>query len=319
MRLARTMRPLGITLSLFMAVGFRSASSSTRGEDLTADEQALKGLEAVMVDVTDRKQPSQDEWEALNGEPQRGMFGSLSDFRSRTIAFMNTRYFTSNPTDGTLASFGKMGSDKRYDRFGHIQGVQFAIEQNSWKQRHVVNAAALFKLAGSRFMEYAGVGVAAAAQDKRQIEVTFIGTTVPKDEAIRKLNSDVAALEYLDGLQQQRAEYQKKSIKLFGGAPPAPKVVLANVMMLDGRFSTALDASADGKLHSRILGDGVELKVVQRNGEEITLLSPVVRCYRTYSVEFKKDGNNQPVRFQFRDREGRPHNVPQVFDLTPDI
>ena len=70
-------------------------------------------------------------------------------------------------SDGQLArshfaSFGKMGPDKRYDRFGHIEGVEFSVEQNSWKERYVLNAAALFKLTGSRFLEYAGVKADAA-------------------------------------------------------------------------------------------------------------------------------------------------------------
>ena len=70
------------------------------------------------------------------------MFGSLADFGSKTIAFMNTRYFTANPAEGTLASFGKMDSSKRYDRYGHIAGVEFSIDENSWKQHYVMNAAA---------------------------------------------------------------------------------------------------------------------------------------------------------------------------------
>lgn len=316
MRIDRVMRTARVATGLLLASACVAARSSARSEELTAEADMVP----AMVDVTDRKAPSEEEWEALNRDNQRGVFGDLSDFRSRTIAFMNTRYFTANPTDGTLASYGKMSSDKRYDRFGHIDGVQFAVEQNSWKQRYVVNAAALFQLAGSRFMEFAGVGVSAAVESKRQIEVTFIGTTVPKDEAIRNLNIDIEALEYLDAVQQQRAGYQQQGFKLFGGsAPPAPKIVLSNVMMLNGKFSTALDASVDGKLHSRVVGDAVELKAMQRNGEEITLLSPVVRCYRTYSIEFKKDRSLQPVRVELRDGLGRQHNVPQVFDLTPDI
>ena len=284
--------------------------------DLKKAAQALAGLEPVMVDVTEGEPPSKEEWDSLHEEKERGMLGSLADFRSRTVAFMNTRYFTANPAEGTLASYGKMGSDKRYDRFGHIEHVAFSIEQNSWKQRHVLNAAALFKLAGGRFMEFAGVGVDVAAADKRQIDVTFVGTTVPKDEAIRRLNADPAALAYLGTLAQKQAE---GGGGLFGAKPPAPRVVLSNVVMLNGNFSQALDASVDGKLHNRVVGDSVELKVVKQNGEQVTLMSPVVRCYRTFAVEFKTDANKQPMRFQLRDAQGVVHVVPQVFDLTPDL
>jgi hypothetical protein len=283
-------------------------------------EKLLAGQEPVMLDITDRDPPDDDEWESLNTTERAGFMGGLGDFKSQTVAFMNTRYFTANPLEGSLASYGKMGPDKRYDRFGQIEGVQFAVEQNSWKQRHVMNAAALFKLAGGRFLEFAGLGLEAAVESGRQFEVTFVGTTVPKDEAIRRMNANPEALEYLDTLRQKRSEYDRQSVKLFAGkAPPAPKVVLANVVMLDGEFSRALDASADGKLHSRVLGDSVELKVVQRNGEQVTLLSPVVRCYRTYSIEFKTDAKGRPALVDLTDRDGRTHRVPQVFDLTPDL
>jgi hypothetical protein len=292
-----------------------------RGEEPLAGLEALAGLAPVMVDATDRELPSQPEWDALNEDVERGMLsGGLGDFKSRSIAFMNTRYFTANAPEGTLASYGKMGGDQRYDRFGQIEGVEFSLDHNSWKTRQVVNAAALYKLVGGRFLEFAGVGVQAAVDKKLQIEVTFLGTSVPKDEAIRRLNTNVEALEYFDALERKRAEYDGQKLKLLAGkAPPAPKVVLANVVMLDGNFSQALGTSADGKLHSRISGDAVELSVVQQNGEELTLLSPVVRCYRTYSVEFKIDAQGRPTRAAVRDRDGKTHRVPQVLDLTPDI
>lgn len=307
------LRPIFAALWLVLLASMNAAPAAGE-EKLSAEtERLLAAMNPVALDVTDRELPSDAEWDSLHEDEARGLFDGLSDFYSKTVAFMNTRYYTANPAEGTLASFGKMGSDKRYDRYGQIRGVEFSIESNSWKQRHVLNAAALFKLAGSRFLEYAGVGIDVAARDRRQIEVTFIGTNVPKEEAIRKLNDDIEALEYLDGVRAKRAEYDRNSFKLFSKAPPEPKIVLANVVMLDGKFAKALEASIDGKLHSRILDDGVELKVTKKTGEETTLLSPVVRCYRTYAIEFKKD------RVDLRDRQGRVHNVPQVFDLTPDL
>ena len=49
-------------------------------------------------------------------------------------------------------------------------------------------------------------------------------------------------------------------------APPAPKVVLANVMMLNGAIAESLDASIDAKLHSKILDDGVSLSLTRKDG-----------------------------------------------------
>jgi hypothetical protein len=283
-------------------------------------EFALDGMEHVMVNITKRERPSDEEWQALHeGQQRGGWLGSVADFRSKSIAFMNTRYFTANSTEGTLASYGKMSADKRYDRFGSIEGVKFEVDQNSWKEHYVLNAAALLKLTGSRFLEFAGVGVEAAAANKQQIEVTFLGTNVPKDEFVRCLNNNIEALEYLGAVHEKRAAYDREKIKLgFGGGPPHAKVVLANVVMLNGTFAKSLDASADVKLHSQIVNDGVELKVTKQNGEQMTLLSPVVRCYRTYSVEFKTGANGDKVFRTVFDREGKPHTVPQVFDLTPD-
>jgi hypothetical protein len=233
---------------------------------------------------------------------------------------MNTRYYTANAAEGTLASFGKMGSDKRYDRFGHIEGVEFSLEKNSWKKRFVMNGAALMKLAGSRFLEFAGVSAEGAADKRKRMEVTFVGTTVPKDEAIRQLNENIDALEYFEALYHKRAEYDREKFKLFAGsAPPEPKVVLANVVMLDGRFTEALAVSGEVKLRNRIIDDGVELTLTKDSGEELTLLSPVVRCYRTYSVEFKTGRDGQLDHRPLTDNKGREHRVAQVFDLTPDL
>lgn len=296
------------------------------GESVSADREqeaplpsVLEGIEHVMVNVTKREKPGDEEWQALHEEPQRGgWLGGLADFKSKTIAFMNTRYYTANSAEGTLCSYGKMSSDKRYDRFGQIDGVKFEIDHNSWKEHYVLNAAALFKLTGSRFLEFAGVGVDAAAASKQQIDVTFLGVNVPKEEVVRSLNINIDALEYLHAVHLKRAAFEQETFK-FGGGPPTPKVVLANVVMLNGTFSKALDASVNAKLYSEIINDGVELKLARNDGEQMTLLSPMVRCYRTYSVEFKTDANGQLVTRRLVDKDGTPHTVPQVFDLSPDI
>jgi hypothetical protein len=305
---------------LFVAAAMLSFASAA-GAVESVDSQTEDDIEPVMVDITDRKPPSEAEWQALQEDGQRGFsLGGLADFKAKTLAIMNTRYFTANSAEGTLASYGKMGNDKRYDRFGQIEGVEFPLEKNSWKKRFVMNGAALMKIAGSRFLEFAGVGIEGAADKKKQIEVTFVGTTVPKDEAIRKLNENIEALEYFDTLQNKRAIYDREKIKIFAGsAPPAPKVVLANVVMLDGKFSQALAANGDVSLRNRVLNDGVELTLKKNDGEELTLLSPVVRCYRTYSVEFKTGSDGQPDYRTLTDKKGRKHRVPQVFDLTPDL
>jgi hypothetical protein len=305
------------------------AAESTGGEAASSDNSKpeeplpaiLEGVEHVMVNITKRERPGDEEWQALHDEPQRsGWLGGIGDFKSKTIAFMNTRYYTANSAEGTLCSYGKMSPDKRYDRFGQIEGVKFDIDPNSWKEHYVLNAAALFKLTGSRFLEFAGVGVEAAAANKQQIEVTFLGVNIPKEEVVRSLNGNIEALEYLHAVHLKREAYERETIKFgFSGGPPSPKVVLSNVVMLNGTFAHALDASLDGKLHSEIINDGVELKVAQQNGEQIKLLSPIVRCYRTYSVDFKTDANGDRTFRTLRDKDGSIHTVPQVFDLTPDI
>ena len=53
--------------------------------------------------------------------------------------------------------------------------------------------------------------------------------------------------------------------------------------------------------------------------EEIALLTPVVRCYRTYSIEFKTDGDGKLQHVARADRQGRTRLLPVVFDLTPDL
>jgi hypothetical protein len=292
----------------------------SRGDEPKSSDSFLKGMEPLMVCCTKRDPPSQQEWAALSQDTQRGgLFGSIADFNSKSIACNNSRYYTANATEGTLASYGKMAGDKRYDRYAQIEGIEFSIDQNTWKEKYVLNAAALLKLTGSRFLEYAGVGLETAVDKNRQIEVTFLGTNVPKDKVIRRLNSDLLALEYLDGVQQKLATYQRDNLKLVKTSPPAPKVVLSNVVMLTGNFSSAMNADVNASLHSTLLKDGVELKLTMKSGEQITLLSPVVRCYRTYSIEFKCDANGNVVREQRVEANGATHSVPQVFDLTPDI
>ncbi len=323
------MRRVLAAFAMLLAIQWMQAGTKLRSGEIIGEanvknvgkfERELEEGQPVMIDITHRTRPSQEEWNKMHTE-SASLLGSLADFRSKTIAFMDTRYYTANPAEGTLASFGKMDSSKRYDRYGHISGVEFSIDENSWKQHYVMNAAALMKLTGSRFIEFAGVTAEAAMQDKRQIDVTFVGTTVPKDEAIRRLNTDAAALEYLATLERKCAEFDKKANKLFLSAPPAPKVVLANVVMLNGNFSKAMDASVDGKLHSQIINDGVELKVTKQNGEEVTLLvaGGAVLPHVFGGVQEgarRAAGHGRDSGFQ---RAQLPIACRRVFDLTPDI
>ena len=288
----------------------------------TDGTEVIDGLPPVMVAMPDGEAPSSEEWNSLHSEPQRAsLFGSLGDFKSQTVAFMNTKYLTANRAEGTLASFGKADEKKGFDRYGHISGVEFNAPANSWKQRYALNAAALVKLTGkARFQEFAGVELSTAVSDRRQIEVTFVGTMVPKDEAVRRLNGDVEALEYLLAIQNRRMQYKKK-FSLLGSStpPPAPKVVLANVIMLDGRSSQAFDRNVGGKAASVIHCIGGELKLGQEGSETVSLLTPVVRCYRTYSIEFKTDVDGKLELVSRNGSDGQPHQVPVVFDLTPDL
>lgn len=277
----------------------------------------------VMISLADRDAPSTDEWRALHEDEERAFsFGSLGDLKSEKVSFMNSEYFTPNSAEGTLASYGKMTSKGGFDRYGHITGVEFDIPANSWKERYAVNAAALVKLAGkARFAEFAGVEVDAAVKDKRQIEVTFLGTIVPKDLAIRRLNSDIEALDYLGSLYEKHSQFVKQGgLKLFKGSPPPqPKVVLANVVMLDRRFSKELDGAGGAAAKSIIHGIGGQLQLARAKSEAVTLLTPVVRCYRTYSIEFKTSADGDLVRTERADSNGRKVRVPQVFDLTSDL
>jgi hypothetical protein len=307
------MRTTGlIALGTFCLTWFAVAAV---GQDLAVDDQ-----QPVMISLADREAPSDEEWDALHEDTQRaGLFGSLGDLKSQTISFMDTQYFTANCAEGTLAAFGKMEKN-RFDRYGHIAHVEFDVPRNTWKERYALNAAALVKLTGkARFVEFAGVELDTAVQDRRQIEVTFVGTMVPKDEAIRRLNADVEALTYLAAIHDKHQQ-QAKGFKLFGkSAAPKPKVVLANVVMFDGKSSQMLEGNLHGKAESVLHGLGGELKLVKSGGEEITLLTPVVRCYRTYSIEFHTDANGQLATTLRTDRTGRQHRVPTVFDLTPDL
>jgi hypothetical protein len=312
-------RKIALTALLLM-VTMLLGRTPVHGEEPANSSSLLRGMEPMMVCCTKRDPPSQQEWTALSQDTQRsGFLGGIADFKSRTIAFNNSRYFTLNATEGTLASYGKMGADKRYDRFAQIDGVEFSIDQNTWKERYMMNAAALLKLTGSRFLEYAGVTLDTAIDKNRQLDITFLGTNVPKDKVIRQLNGDVQALQYFEVLQQKLGSYDRDSLKLVKTAPPAPKVVIANVVMLTGEFSSALNSDTNASLNSRVLQDGIELKLTTKNGDQMTLLSPVVRCYRTYSVEFKTDAAGNLLRENRLDKDGVTHSVPQIFDLTPDI
>ncbi|MCE9548029.1 MAG: hypothetical protein K8T25_21355 [Planctomycetia bacterium] len=307
-------------LAICLAMG--SMRSAQAADPPSHEDDTVENMQPVMVSLADRDAPSAEEWKTLHDEPERaGQFGSLGDLKSQTISFMNTQYFTANRIEGTLASYGKMDGKNRFDRYGHISGVEFDVPSNSWKERYALNAAALVKLTGrARFKEFAGVELDTAVNDRRQIEVTFVGTIVPKDEAIRRLNADVDALEYLTTLHLKKLQFKKGWNLLASPAPPpAPKVVLANVIMLDGKSSASFDGNLAGKAETVIHGIGGELKLSRQTGEEIALLTPVVRCYRTYSIEFKTDADGKLEYVTRADREGRPHQVPVIFDLTPDL
>jgi len=311
-------------LAILAALVLGGALPACWGEDgNTENADNVADMQPVMVPVTDGELPSIEEWDALHTDTERaGLFGSLGDLKSQTISFMNTQYFTANRAEGTLASFGKLNAKKGFDRFGHIANVEFDVPTNSWKQRYVLNAAALLKLTGkARFKEVAGVELDTAVSDRRQIEVTFVGTMVPKDEAIRRLNADVEALDYLLAVQTKRMQYKKNKFNLFGSStpPPEPKVVLANVVMLDGKASQAFDGSVNGTAQTIIHGIGGGLKLSKQGSEDVSLLTPVVRCYRTYSIEFKTDAEGKLELATRTGSDGRARQVPVVFDLTPDL
>lgn len=291
-------------------------------EEKPAKESDLAGgLPPVMTSLKDREAPSNEEWEAMHKDTERAnLLGSLCDLKSDTVSFMDTRYFTANAGEGTLTSYGKTGAKGGYDRYGHIVGVTFDVPQNSWKERYVLNAAALVKLTGkARFAEFAGVELNTAVRDRRQIEVTFVGTMAPKDEVIRRLNADLAALQYLATLHVRHAQHKKKSGLFSGSPPPAPKVVLANVVMLDARSSKDFEGSFEADATTVIHGIGGKLQLARQTGEEIAVLTPVVRCYRTYSIEFRTDSDGNLQQAVRVDRAGRRYQAPVVFDLTPDL
>lgn len=245
--------------------------------------------------------------------------GGIDDFRAKTIRVQNTLYWTEDAAEASLASYGKTTAGERFDRMGLIQGVEYSIEGNSWSARYALNADALLMVAGGRFEEYAGMTFRAAADQKKTVEITFQATNVPKKEVLHKLNRDVEALEYFDGLLKKMAAYEKLGLKKrFAKRPAEPRVVLSNITMLGGNIAKAVQGSIDGKIHTRVLGDAVELKVVGSDHRTTTWLSPVVRCYRMYLVEFKRDDDEALERIDLVDADGNVHHVPQIFDLTPD-
>lgn len=306
--------------SLVVPVVLAAVLAMTSGS--FADEPpAVTQMQPVMISLANREAPSEEEWDAMHDGSERGFFDSLTNVKSQTVTFMDTKYFTTNCAEGTLAAYGKSDGKNRFDRYGHIAGVSFDAARHSWKERYVVNAAALVQLTGrGSFVQFAGVEVETAVKDRRQIEVTFVGTNVPKAEAVRCLNADVEALEYLEALYEKWTQYNRKSVPLLGGTPPPkPKIVLANVMMLEGKSSKAFDGAIGGKAASVIHGIGGGLRVVQQNGQEVTLLTPAVRCYRTYSIEFKTNANGDLVRVSRIDKDGQKRQLPVVFDVTPDL
>jgi len=278
----------------------------------------------IMLDVTDREPPTAEEWKSLHQETNRGLFGDggLGDFSSKHIRVNGTRYWTTNATEGTIASYGKKITDspQHFDRMGHIKGIEYSIDDTSWKAKYVVNSDALLKLTGDRFLEYAGVTADAAAAGRKQVEITFLVVDVPKEQIIRQLNADLDALEYFDGLLARLQKHRRSGLKrAFEKEPPTPQVVVGNVIVLSGEFSKAWDLAADGAIRNVVTATGVKLEIRGAKDEAITYLSPVVRCYRMYSVEFKVDEQGRPLKIEVQDGEGRKRLVPQVFDLTPEI
>ncbi|MDZ4684534.1 MAG: hypothetical protein SH850_05545 [Planctomycetaceae bacterium] len=278
----------------------------------------------IMLDITDRDPPSAEEWKSLHLEINRGLLGDggLGDFSSKYIRVNGTRYWTTNATEGTLASYGKKITDnpQHYDRMGHIKGVEYSVDGNSWKGKYVVNSDALLKLTGNRFREYAGVSADVASAGAKQIEITFLVVDVPKEQIIRQLNADSEALEYFGGLLARLQQHRNSRLKkVLEKEPPTPQVVVGNVIVLSGEFSKSWDLAANGAIRNVVTATGVKLEINGRMNETITCVSPVVRCYRMYSVDFKIDDQGRPISVEVLDPQGRKKIVPQVFDLTPEI
>jgi hypothetical protein len=310
--------------SLVMLFGLWHLLLPVRRAGSADDPSVAPPSTPIMLDITDREPPSAEEWKSLHQETNRGLFGDggLGDLASKHIRVNGTRYWTTNATEGTLASYGKKITDKpqHYDRMGHIKGVEYSVDGNSWKARYVVNSDALLKLTGDRFLEYAGVAADVAAAGRKQIEITFLVVDVPKEQIIRRLNADIEALEYFDGLLARLQQHRSVGLKkVFEKEPPTPQVVVGNVIVLSGEFSKAWDLAANGAIRNVVTATGVKLEIRGQKNEAITYLSPVVRCYRMYSVEFKVDEQGRPVRVEVLDGQGRKRIVPQVFDLTPEI
>jgi len=294
---------------------------------ISADEPTVAALSPsapIMLDITDRDPPSAEEWKSLHQEVSRGVVrdGGLADFSSKHIRVNGTRYWTTNATEGTVASYGKksMENPQHFDRMGHIKGVEHSIDGNSWNAKYVVNSDALLKLTGNRFVEYAGVSADVAAAGAKQIEISFLVVDVPKELIIRQLNADVEALEYFDGLQTRLQQHRNLGLKkAFEKEPPTPQVVVGNVIVLSGAFARSWDLSTNASLRTVVTATGVKLELRGKKNEAITYGSPVVRCYRMYSVDFKVDDQGRPIRVEMLDGQGRKRIVPQVFDLTSEI
>src|SRR4051812_3658324 len=100
--MCRPFLALALFLSLLVAasrITLRAAESSS-GESTSRESTGteskpaeplpaiLEGMEHVFVNVTKRERPSDEEWQALHEEPQRGgWLGGLADLNSKTIAF----------------------------------------------------------------------------------------------------------------------------------------------------------------------------------------------------------------------------------------
>src|SRR5262245_40098601 len=107
-----------------VALGLAVSASATLADDFDISAaDMIDGMRPVMVPLDGREPLSDDEWEALQEGSERavltGLFGKLGDLKRQTISFMDTRYFTPNSAEGTLASYGKMDTKNRFDRYGH--------------------------------------------------------------------------------------------------------------------------------------------------------------------------------------------------------
>ena len=126
------MHRTGLLRSLTVVLWVTVPAASLRGDE---PRLRLPDLAPVMLDLTNRGLPSPEEWRILHDDDRGGPLGSIADFHSNTVSFLGTRYHTVNAPEGTLASYGKIDADHRYDRYGLIQGVEFSHEEKEEDHR----------------------------------------------------------------------------------------------------------------------------------------------------------------------------------------